>query len=58
MPTDILLSIAEKLHRDRRNASDLRAYLLLIPLAACLFSIICSFESEAFEAVFIQMADE
>lgn len=58
MPTNILESIAERRARDRKNGADARAYLLLIPLIACLFSILLSFESRAFEAVFIELADE
>ena len=58
MPTEVLLSVTERRDRDRKNAADLRAYLLLIPLIACLFSILLAFESRAFEAVFIELADE
>ena len=58
MPTDVLLSVQERRARVRKSGSDLHAYLLLVPLIACLFSIILSFESRAFEAVFIELADE
>jgi len=58
LPTEILLSVSQRRARDQRNAADFLAYLILIPLAACLFSIVLSFEYEAFEAVFIQMVAE
>lgn len=58
MPTEVLLAVEERRARDRKNAADLRACLLLIPLIACLLSIVLSFESRTFEAVFIELSDE
>lgn len=58
MPTEVLLSVTERRDRDRKNAADLRTCLLLIPLIACLFSIFLAFESRAFEAVVIELAEE
>lgn len=58
MPTNASHSYVERRARDRKNFADLQAYLLLIPLAACLFSIVLCFESQAFEAVFIELASE
>ena len=50
MPTNISASIDERRAENRRNAADLRAYLFLIPVIACLLSILLSMESRAFEA--------
>jgi hypothetical protein len=41
--------------RRKKEAADLRAYLFLIPLIACLCSIILSAESLAFESALIAL---
>jgi len=58
MPTDILVSVAERRERQKRNAADLIAMLVVVPLIACLFSITLCFESRAFECVTVLMATE
>ncbi len=55
MPTDISLSIEERRLARKKEAADLRAYLLLIPLIACLLSIALSMESRAFECAVVSM---
>jgi len=56
MPTDFRASVDEQRAIRRRNAQDLRAYLLLIPIIACLLSILFSMESSAFEAEIVYFA--
>jgi hypothetical protein len=48
MPTDILLSIEERRVAKKKEAADLRAYLLLVPLIICLVSILLGTESHAY----------
>jgi hypothetical protein len=55
MPMDLLLSIEQRRRRDKKEAADLRAYLVLVPLIACLFSVLLSMESHAFECAFVQL---
>jgi hypothetical protein len=49
MPTDVLVALEERRLAKKKEAADLRAFLLLIPMIACLLSIILSVESRAFE---------
>lgn len=56
MPTDLLASVSDRRDRDRKNAADLLAILVLVPLIACLLSIALSYESVAFETAFIRMS--
>ena len=58
MPTDILLSISERRAAERKNAADLRAFLLLIPLIICLLSIALSVESHAVECAIVELGTE
>ena len=58
MPTDILFSVAERSAREKKDAADLRAALVLVPVIACLFSIALSIESRAFECALIESAAE
>jgi hypothetical protein len=53
MPTDILLSIEQKRLARKKEAADLRAMLLLVPLIMCLFSIVLAVESHAFECTLV-----
>ena len=55
MPTDILLSVEQRRIAERKNSADLRVILLLLPLIACLLSIILSVESAAFEGALVTM---
>ena len=55
MPTNVVLSIAERRAAERKSAADLRAYLLLLPLIFCLCSIILCAESRAFECALIAL---
>jgi hypothetical protein len=50
MPTDIFVSLQRRRLARQKEAADLRAYLFLIPLIACLLSIVLCLESRAFEA--------
>ena len=50
MPTDVLLAIEQRVAVEKREAADLLAILLLVPLVACLFSILLSVQSQAFES--------
>ena len=50
MPTDILYSIEQRRLNRKKEAADLRTYLFLIPLIACLVSIFLCIESPAFES--------
>ncbi len=58
MPTDVLLSIEERRLAKKKEAADLRAYLFLIPLIGCLFSILLSMECQAYECALIMLGIE
>jgi hypothetical protein len=58
MPTDVLLSIAERRVARRKEVADLGAYLLLIPLIACLGSIILTLEYPAFATAVIAAGEQ
>jgi hypothetical protein len=58
MPTDVLLSIEERRVAKKKEAADLRAYLFLIPVIACLFSILLCVESYAFQGALIMLGTE
>ena len=47
--------VEQRRRRDKKEAADLRAYLVLVPLIACLFSVLLSMESHAFECAFVQL---
>jgi hypothetical protein len=51
--TNVLLSIEERRAAESKQAAYLQAMLLLIPLAACLFSMLLCVESHAFECAII-----
>jgi hypothetical protein len=55
MPTDILLAIEKTRLARKRESADLRAYLLLAPTIACLFSILLALESPAYAAALNMM---
>jgi len=55
MPTNISGSVDELRAAKHRNAADLRAYLFLIPIAACLLSILFAMESRAFESEIVYL---
>jgi hypothetical protein len=54
----MLLSLEQRRAIQRKDAADLRAFLLLIPLIACLFSIVLSIESSTFARTIVEMGDE
>jgi hypothetical protein len=56
MPTDILLSIEQRRLARKKEAADLTAYLLLIPLIVCLVSIALSVNSHAFACAIVHLA--
>jgi hypothetical protein len=58
MPTDILVSVAERRIREKRDAADLIAIVFLIPMIACLLSCALSFECRAFEYALVEMGTE
>ena len=58
MPTDVLLSVAERRARKKKDSADLIAIIFLVPAIACLFSCSLSLECRAFECAVIQMAGE
>jgi hypothetical protein len=55
VPTDVLLSNEERRLARKREAADLRAYLCLIPMIACLACILLCVQSRAFEAEVVFM---
>jgi hypothetical protein len=48
MPTEISLAIENRRLAKKKETADLRAYLLLVPIIACLISIILALESPAY----------
>lgn len=57
MPTDVVLSMAKRRQALDREGANLIAILLLIPMIACLCSILMSVVSPEFSAV-VTMAAE
>ena len=55
MPTDVLLSIEQKIAAEKKNAANLFAMLFLVPVIACLGSILLSLNSQAFAAVVLAL---
>ena len=58
MPTDIVLSNDKRRSVQERDVANLIAALLLVPLIACLGSILLSIESPQFSAAIVVMASE
>jgi hypothetical protein len=58
MPTEISSAIAERLLDQRKDAADLVAYLLLIPVALCLGTIALSIECREIQCALVQMVGE
>lgn len=58
MPTDVALSNYERRLARERELANLIAALLLIPLIACLGSILLSIESPQFADALVAMAAE
>ncbi len=48
MPTDVLVALEKRRRARKKEAADLRAYLILVPTIACLFSIFLALESPAY----------
>ncbi len=55
MPTDVLLPFQRRRAEKKREAADLQAILLLIPLIACLVSVLLSVQSLAFESAIVTL---
>jgi hypothetical protein len=58
VPTDVLLAFTRRRREKNREAADLQAILLLIPMVACLYSILLSVESLAFESAMVTLGLE
>jgi hypothetical protein len=56
MPTEISLSIEQRIAAEKRKAADLLAILVLVPTIMCLSSILLAVESRAFECALIATA--
>jgi hypothetical protein len=55
MPTDVWLSIEQRRAAKKKEAADLQASLLLIPLMVGLISILLSVESRAFACALVAL---
>lgn len=56
MPTDVLLSVAQRRARDKKDAADLKAIVFLVPMIACLLSLSLCVECHAFQCALLQLA--
>jgi hypothetical protein len=58
VPTEILLSLAERRGRETKDTADLFAIVFLVPMIARSLSCALSLECRAFECAFLQMGIE
>lgn len=58
MPTDLLALAQQRRLKQRKDAADLQAYVLLIPLIACFCSIALSVQFPTFACVITLLGAE